>query len=785
MNSIIEKIMRGKDVEQIIENIKSYLYFNGPNNPTYLEIFGYLKLYQPETFRKHENEILYLMGLFFKKGLKPPTSITGILLDNYKEAINDKYNESYTPVQADIVEKTDNNKYFSFSSATSTGKSFVFNKLILEEKKDIAIIVPSRALINEYYIKVTEIIKDKRVNVLTFPYIINTKNSIRNIFILTPERAKELFKIKNRINLQLVLFDEAQLGDEESTRGILFDSIVRRINKNFKEAKLLFAHPYIENPEAQLQKNNLTDSNHTYQTYKYRNVGQIFTCIDDKYNYYHFGIDKEIMGYNKITMNYDPIKKCIEDNGTVLIYTSKSSIYNNSILDHMKQYIDMCPEVKNEAALEIIAKIKEIIGGSSDSKSNTYSNLLNLLKKGIVIHHGSLPLSVRLLVEKFTQHRFCRLCFATSTLYQGINMPFDIVYIKRFEGSKKLLIKNLIGRAGRSTDNAEFDYGQIIVSKKNMSDLRNCIKEKNTIDDKSLLDSISEDDSAELIDFKESLKNGTFNDEYNMTQNQLIKLEDKDIDIYIETILSTLLQDNSFITDEGYNLLDKLTKDMIIESFSKIYSKHLSDRELTDAEKRVLENAIRIFIWQINGRKFKEIIGYRFSYIMRRNERQKLQLQIKTENDSHKKLELIYELINLRPQFTIAAGVLPNPQMPLYNMLKGLLFKDVSYDLIMYDTYDYIDKVWGFCLMDVFYAAFHLYYLRTNDIRADIMSKYIKYSTISDDEIWLIKYGFEFEEIEWIKPCVEHIDEQGITFNGNIDLLSQEQLSRIDRYRYQ
>ena len=44
---------------------------------------------------------------------------------------------------------------------TSTGKSFVFRKLITEEVNDIAIIVPSRALINEYYLKVNEITQGK------------------------------------------------------------------------------------------------------------------------------------------------------------------------------------------------------------------------------------------------------------------------------------------------------------------------------------------------------------------------------------------------------------------------------------------------------------------------------------------------------------------------------------------------------------------------------------------------------------------------------------------------
>ena len=59
--------------------------------------------------------------------------------------------------------------------------------------------------------------------------------------------------------------------------------------------------------------------------------------------------------------------------------------------------------------------------------------LLSLMQKGIVIHHGSMPLRARLLIEHFVNKGFARICFATSTLIQGINMPFDVVWIDNFK----------------------------------------------------------------------------------------------------------------------------------------------------------------------------------------------------------------------------------------------------------------------------------------------------------------------------------------------------------------
>lgn len=96
--------------------------------------------------------------------------------------------------------------------------------------------------------------------------------------------------------------------------------------------------------------------------------------------------------------------------------------------------------------------------------------------------------------------------------------------------------------------------------------------------------------------------------------------------------------------------------------------------------------------------------------------------------------------------------------------------KDVDYDRIVYDTYDFLDKLIGFKLNDLFYAIFHQYYLAYQDDRAERLAKYIKYGTEDSTEIWMLRYGFSFEEIEWLKPCVEYIDQTEIKFNEKLKI---------------
>ena len=72
----------------------------------------------------------------------------------------------------------------------------------------------------------------------------------------------------------------------------------------------------------------------------------------------------------------------------------------------------------------------------------------------------------------------------------------------------------------------------------------------------------------------------------------------------------------------------------------------------------------------------------------------------------------------------------------------------MDYDIITYDTYDYLDKLIGLYLSDIFYAAFIKYNERCPDDRAVKMADLIKYGTYNTKYIWMLRYGMSFEDIE-------------------------------------
>lgn len=91
-------------------------------------------------------------------------------------------------------------------------------------------------------------------------------------------------------------------------------------------------------------------------------------------------------------------------------------------------------------------------------------------------------------------------------------------------------------------------------------------------------------------------------------------------------------------------------------------------------------------------------------------------------------------------------------------------------------------KLIGFKLSDIFYAIFYQYYEATSDERALRLAKYFKYGTDKEREIWMLRYGFSFEEIEWVSECVDSIDETEIKFNDKINALDDAQLKSIEQY---
>lgn len=161
-----------------------------------------------------------------------------------------------------------------------------------------------------------------------------------------------------------------------------------------------------------------------------------------------------------------------------------------------------------------------------------------------------------------------------------------------------------------------------------------------------------------------------------------------------------------------------------------------------------------------------------YAYASRTAERQQLYQKRNAE-----------EANSIPAKYIVGYHDIPDKDLTVYPLVStSIAAKDVDYDLIVYDTYDYLDKLIGFKLSDIFYAIFYQYYEATSDERALRLAKYFKYGTDKEREIWMLRYGFSFEEIEWVSECVDSIDETEIKFNDKINALDDAQLKSIEQY---
>lgn len=774
---MLKSIISGIDIEQQLVSILSKIHTEGPSDPFDFEKLAYIKELHNDIFVKYEKKLLYLVGLFYKT--ENPESILEEVYSLYALAIEDEIGKKFTPVQADAYKKIHEKKYFSFFSPTSTGKSYLFRELIKQDQNDIVIVVPSRALIAEYIYVVRQLV-GKDVLVLPFVDNINTSKIKRRIFVVTPERGVDLFKYHDEFKIDLFLLDEAQISEEE-IRGMKFDSFVRRIDKSFSSAKKVFAHPFVNNPEAQLRKHGFNSASSTYMKYNQNTVGKICLSIDkgifSYFSPYSFSTKKEYF-----IEKGDIVKKILENKGTLLIYTAKNKIYNGKYKNDFGGYIGTIPKSENSKALEFVKKLKDFIGATDDEKKEKYSVMIDMMERGIVIHHGSMPLKARFIIEDFVRNNHARICFATSTLNQGINMPFDVVWIDNFRNMDILSLKNLIGRAGRTTDvKNKFEYGYVIVKKINIPTFSTRLKENFNLKNTSLLEENIQNISDDLKDISEAIRTNTFDDELHLTQLQVERLKNPDTYGDVEFILNSLLDGDVPLTGNKYYEIPKETRKSIKEAFKNVFVKHLRRQELKPAEAAILSTAIPIMLWRIQGKSFREIVSLRYSFLSERDKKRKITSQIRTNGITSEQAQESIREIKIR--YTPAASSLPDVNLRGLSLFpKGASVTDLDYDTLVYDTYDYLDKVISLSLADPITAALQLYYEKTKDKRALVMKNFIRYGTNDDIEIWLSRYGFGFEDIDWVKEHIESIDEKGIVFKLSINTLDEDKKELIKRY---
>jgi len=347
-----------------------------------------------------------------------------------------------------------------------------------------------------------------------------------------------------------------------------------------------------------------------------------------------------------------------------------------------------------------------------------------------------------------------------------------------------LTLKNLIGRAGRTTATPnQFDFGYTIINKANVSTFKTRIISPIELESTSKLDDDSKDIPDDYADLITAIKTDTFNDDLHLTDSQVDRLKESNLKSDIKFVLDKLLDGEKAIGGHQYYEIKPSVRKKIKDKLKKIFITHLKRDSLTVQEQTVLSASIPLLLWRIQGKAFSETLSLRHSYLTRRDDRRALLRKLKEKFITQKEYNSAFD--NIKIEYSARAESLPNKDVRAISLFgRGASVNSFDYDLLVYDTYDYLDKVISLSLSDPLCAALTIYYQETGDERAKVLKNFIRYGTNDEVEIWLLKYGFDPEDTEWVGQCVRHVDENGIIFIDDLSDLTAIKLSIIERYIY-
>lgn len=447
---------QSEDARNLAYKIVSLLFEYNNNLPTLEESFRAILIklgnFPAITFLEtKDNPQEYELPLEMKYEEAMKRSIQGVPHSEY----------IFTDSQYDIFNALISNKHFSFSGPTSLGKSFIIESfikyLILEEgiRDNIAILVPTRALINQNLLKLKEEFSEiEQYEILSHPRIPQyiKKKGKKYIFVFTPERLISYISERSNPPIEYLFIDEAhKVIAEKDTRNPLYYHAILQAQK--KSIRLYFASPNVSNPEVYLKLFDRSTEEFIYTTES--PVSQNKYLLDLRKN------ELKVFGEfeaKSLTLNgngtfFDWLVKLSRNDNKSIVYCNS----RNMTREYALKLANRLPEKQSEP----IEKLIEIIGTSIHDKYY----LIDCLRKGVAFHFGDLPQRIRVQVENLFRDGEIDYLFCTSTLLEGVNLPAKNIFVLSdkvgLSDFRKVDFLNLIGRAGRLTK--EFSGNIVIV----------------------------------------------------------------------------------------------------------------------------------------------------------------------------------------------------------------------------------------------------------------------------------------------------------------------------------
>lgn len=373
------------------------------------------------------------------------------------QAVPDTEDLIFTDSQFELYKKISASKYFSFSGPTSMGKSFIIKSFIRKvvgnkPPENIVIMVPTRALINQFSIDLNKELKDVLEH---YNYTVITNSNVSElpsteqhyIFVLTPERLLSYLSQKKNPNIAYLFIDEAhKLAAEKDSRAVTAYSAISKALRRNPNLNLYFSSPNVSNPEVFLKlfKKDEKQFFRTIETPVSQNLFFV-DLVEKKVTHYldngNYEFEPKIV--TKAETIYDLLSEIGDEESNIVYCSSRFDAVDKAAKLFVQNQNKQVPVSKN--VKKVIRQIRAYI-----HKDYYLGEFLN---GGIGYHFGNLPQIIRNKVEGLFKEREINYIFCTSTLLEGVNLPAKNVFILNNKNGRNTFqpidFWNLAGRAGR------------------------------------------------------------------------------------------------------------------------------------------------------------------------------------------------------------------------------------------------------------------------------------------------------------------------------------------------
>lgn len=347
-------------------------------------------------------------------------------------------NISLHPEQMQIVEKIKEESALIVSAPTSFGKTFcVFEYIARYKPHNIVLIVPTLALVEEYFRKIIRKYRTAFANYKVHTNVVeddNFEGNKDNIFILTHDRIVNENLCERLPQIDFLVIDEVYKleTDKSDDRVLVLNMAYYRLA--LKSSKYVLLAPFIGNVE---DTEELCMHPVFWKT-DYSPVINDVCQIDILTENERIPMVKKILD-----------EKCNNEK-TLIYFPTVSSLYS---------YVSN--ELINEPLIdELPSNVKYFIEWAKEEIHEEWC-LVTALERGFLIHNGQIPLGTRTFQLDYydSDDKFNKM-LCTSTLLEGVNTTAQNIIITRPSRKSNTSGKdcfeafdffNLVGRTGRLT----------------------------------------------------------------------------------------------------------------------------------------------------------------------------------------------------------------------------------------------------------------------------------------------------------------------------------------------